>query len=379
MKTFQKHLLDDVIKNNADLPLWYQAEIFREGVRLFDHLNKKHQGIERRKVAIFGGAGYIGTMLTDHLLQQGYAVKCLDLLLYNNERCVLPFLGRPNYEFAFGDMADRDFVAAGLEGVTDVVILAGLVGDPITKKYPEASQIINTDAIRQTIQDLNGKGLAKVIFVSTCSNYGLIEGDVLADELFPLKPLSLYAKAKVEMEQLLLAGQGKVDYCPTVLRFATAFGVSPRMRFDLTVNEFTRDMYLNKDLVVFDAETWRPYCHVRDFSILIQRTLEAPEERISFEVFNAGGEKNNFTKQMIVNAVKAKLPDAPVSYKEHGSDPRNYRVNFSKVRETLLFAPTYSVDDGIAELIHCLDQKFFLNVDAERNFYGNYEIDYPRR
>ena len=179
------------------------------------------------------------------------------------------------------------------------------------------------------------------------------------------------------MEQELLSLQGKVDFHPIVLRFATAFGLSPRMRFDLTVSQFTRDMALGRDMLVYDAHTWRPYCHVKDFGEVIRRVLEAPESDVAFEVFNAGGDANNFTKQMIVDAILEALPDSHVEYQEHGEDPRNYRVNFSKIRDRLGFEPKYAVSEGIAELIDALKQGQFADVDVNPNFYGNYEIDYP--
>ena len=330
-----------------------------------------------KSVLIIGGAGYIGPVLTDHLLAAGYKVNCLDLLLYQNNTCVLPYLGNPNYRFVYGDLRDQSALDRALQGVTDVILLAGLVGDPITKKYPEASHAINDEGILSCIEILNGKGLGRVVFVSTCSNYGLIKSDELADETYPLSPLSLYAKSKVAAEQHLLASRGKVDYTPTILRFATAFGLAPRMRFDLTVNEFTRDLALGRELLVFDAHTWRPYCHVRDFARLIQQVIEAPRAKIAFEVFNAGGEVNNFTKQGIVDTILALLPDAKVRYQEHGSDPRNYRVNFGKVRGVLGFEPEYTVEFGVKELLNALREHVFDRADLMRNFHGNYEIEHP--
>ena len=331
----------------------------------------------KKTVLIIGGAGYIGPVITNHLLTAGYKVKCLDLFLYENNTSVIPYLGNPNYSFVYGDLCDRNILDRALQGVTDVILLAGLVGDPITKKYPEASHAINDDGILGCIDSLNSRGLDRVVFVSTCSNYGLIESNDLADESYPLSPLSLYAKSKVAAEQRLLANQGKVDYTPTILRFATAFGLAPRMRFDLTVNEFARELALGRELLVFDAHTWRPYCHVKDFGRLIQKVIEAPREKIAFEVFNAGGEVNNFTKQGVVDTILALLPDARVRYQEHGSDPRNYRVNFGKVRDILGFEPEYTVDFGVRELLGAIGEHVFDRADLMRNFHGNYEIEYP--
>ena len=327
-----------------------------------------------RKVLLVGGAGYIGSVMTGYLLDRGWHVRCFDQLIYENQVCVSFYWGHPRYEFIYGDLTVPLQLDVALEGVDDVVILAGLVGDPITKKYPERSQAINLDGILQVIRSLNGRGMNRVIFSSTCSNYGLIESGETADETFELNPLSLYAKAKVSVEEELLSLQGQVDFHPTILRFATAFGLSPRMRFDLTVNEFTREMFLDRELLIYDAETWRPYCHVQDFSRVVDQVLLAPEEQVSFEVFNAGGECNNFNKQAIVDEILRHFPNASVKYKEKGSDPRNYKVNFSKIRNVLGFEPKYTVSDGIVELISVLQQNVFSRVEEQRNFYHNYEI-----
>ena len=294
-------------------------------------------------ILLIGGAGYIGTVLIDHFLRSGHRVRSLDLFLYKNNHCVLPYLGREGYESIYGDLCDASVLKKALEGITDVVLLAGLVGDPITKKYPEASQAINNAGIKNCINQLNGIGLEHLVFVSTCSNYGLIESDKLADEDSVLKPLSLYSKAKVATEQYIMSLKGKVDYTPTVLRFATAFGVSARMRFDLTVSEFTMELASGRELLVYDANTWRPYCHVRDFGRLIDKVIKAPAGLVAFEVFNAGGEVNNYTKQGIVDAILEQLPNAKVKYKEHGVDPRNYRVDFSKVKKIIAFETKYTI------------------------------------
>lgn len=331
-------------------------------------------GLEQRHILIVGGAGYVGSVLSDHFLKSGYKVRSFDNLLYNHGLTVSPFLHHPDYQFINGNLANEADFTAALEGITDVIMLAGLVGDPVTKKYPEQAAIVNDEGHKLMVRLLQGRGLNKVVFVSTCSNYGLIEGDQLADENFELNPLSLYAKSKVRVEKQLLGLKGNIDFSPTILRFATAFGLSARMRFDLTISEFTRALYLGEELLVYDADTWRPYCHLRDFATLIEKVLEAPRETVAFDVFNAGGEANNFTKQMIVDAILEVLPNGKVAYQEHGADPRNYRVDFTKVREALYFEPSFSVRDGILELVGAMQQGLFHNIETPPSFYGNWEI-----
>lgn len=365
----------DTIANeiNAALPEDYRHEVYRESLDDSEYRSKRNLA---RKVLLVGGAGYIGTTVTRHLLERGYAVKSLDNLIYGHYFTVLPFLLQPNYEFVNVDLRDTSTSLSEATDCTDIVILAGLVGDPITKKYPEESESINTVALQNFITGLKTvDSVRRVVFVSTCSNYGLIESDELAAETHELNPLSLYAKSKVAMEELLISETTTAKYSATILRFATAFGYSPRMRFDLTVSEFTRDLFLGKELVVYDADTWRPYCHVEDFGELIRRTIEAPKERIHSQIFNAGSDSNNLTKRMIVDAVCDTLPTANVRFQEHGSDPRNYRVDFRKVRSALYFDAGYNLKNGIQELLSILQLGLFTDNQVRGNsLHGNYEL-----
>lgn len=325
-------------------------------------------------ILLLGGGGYVGSVLTQILLDLNYTVKCIDALVYKNHAGPESFLGNPNYEFINHEISEFDQLDGVCEGVDHVVILAGLVGDPITKKYPEESKCINETGIQNTFELLNNQSVKKVIFISTCSNYGLMPDGVLANEDSELNPLSLYAKAKVSAEKKLMSLQGMVDYCPTVLRFATAFGLSPRMRFDLTVNEFTRELALGNELLVFDPDTWRPYCHLQDFARLILKVLNSDSSKVAFEVFNAGGDANNFTKRMLIEEIQRSIPNAQVKYKEDGGDPRNYRVDFSKVKEVLKFEPQLSVSDGIKELILAINNGFFRDLKGREDHFGNYKL-----
>ena len=331
-----------------------------------------------RKILIVGGAGYIGTVLSQHLLSKGFKVRSLDNFLYKNNNVILPFLIHPNYEHFYGDMCLNEPIDQAFDGITDVVLLAGLVGDPITKRYPKQSQMINETGAENIINRALGQNLNKFIFVSTCSNYGLIEEDLLADETFPLKPLSTYAAAKVKIEKYLISLHGSTDFQSTILRFATAFGLSPRMRFDLTISEFTRELALGRELLVYDPETWRPYCHVKDFSRLIEKVLKADARKVSNQIFNAGGAMNNYTKKMVVDEILKLLPHSNIKYLAKGSDPRNYKVDFTKVEKTLDFTPKYTVFDGVSELFNAINNNVFDMVETNKEFFGNYHLDYGK-
>jgi len=329
-----------------------------------------------RHILLVGGAGYVGTIMTSHFLKKGYKVTVLDNFVYDNQFAIQPYFGDPDYKFVYGDMNDNNDLETVSKDVTDVVLMAGLVGDPITKKYPEESKKINEKGVQNCMDFFQTKDINKLIFISTCSNYGLIKEGELADENFPLNPLSLYAKAKVANEKYLLAKKGKANYTGVVLRFATAFGLSPRMRFDLSVSEFVRDVFFGEELLVYDEHTWRPYCHVRDFARLLELVIKAENSNVDFEVFNAGGDINNFTKKMIIDEILIHIPEGKIKFGKQGSDPRNYRVSFSKVKNTLGFEPEFTVPYGIKELIDALKIGLFKDSLSEKNKYGNYQINY---
>ena len=256
-----------------------------------------------------------------------------------------------------------------------VVLLAGLVGDPITKKYPELAFKINDIGTKNVIDVSFQNNIKKLIFVSTCSNYGLIESNDLADENYPLSPISLYAKSKVAAEKYIMGQKNKSwNTSATILRFAAAFGLSNRMLFDLTVNEFVKLLEEKKELVVYDADTWRPYCHVKDFEKLIKIIIDSDIKKTSFEIFNVGSQKNNYTKRMIVKEISAFYQNPKIKYLNKGNDPRNYRVDFKKIKNVLNFVPNHSLSDGIIEIKDFIKKKTFFMNKINFSNYGNYTI-----
>ncbi|MCB0851235.1 MAG: NAD(P)-dependent oxidoreductase [Bacteroidetes bacterium] len=333
------------------------------------------KSISSRHILIIGGAGYIGSVLSRQLLQNNYHLRVLDPLIYNNSRSLAELWTDDRFSFIHGDMGNTDTLNQALEGITDVVLLAALVGDPICKKYPELAQKVNDDYPKRLLKTLQGRGIQKFVFSSTCSNYGLQKDDTPADETAELNPQSLYAEAKVGFEKHILEQKTNLDFSPVILRIATAFGISPRMRFDLTISQFTRELALGHKLLVYDENTWRPYCHILDISRAIIRVIESPAEKVSGEVFNVGGDEGNFTKKMVVDLIQRELPNTEFEYHVGDFDPRNYRVNFQKIKNQLGFVPEYSVEKSVKTLIKALKQGFFTDVDENRNFYGNYFID----
>src|SRR5690606_5919552 len=213
----------------------------------------------------------------------------------------------------------------------------------------------------------NEKGAQKFVFASTCSNYGKMDDpSAFVTEESKLAPISIYAETKVATEQYLLS-QHKSNNCkPTCLRFSTVYGLSLRPRFDLTVNEFTKELALGRELVVFGEQFWRPYCHVYDLARSVVKVIESPEEQVAFDVFNVGDTAENYQKQMIVDEIIKQIPNAKVKYVSKNEDPRDYRVNFSKIKEQLGFELMFTVPDGIRQIKEVLDAGFILNPDDSK-------------
>jgi nucleoside-diphosphate-sugar epimerase len=302
------------------------------------------------RVLVTGGAGYLGSTLVPFLLSQGHDVRTLDCLIHGG-RSLLPVWAHPRFEFLRGDVRDGRAVRTAVEGVDAVVHLAAIVGDPACAREPERARSVNLDGSVALLDAARNAGVSRFIFASTCSNYGrMSDGDGYVDEDSALAPISLYAETKVEVERRLLHASTDGDLALTPLRFATVFGVSPRMRFDLTVNEFTAELVLHGRLTVYGEQFWRPYVHVVDAARAIALVLSAPRDLVDRRVFNVGSTDQNLQKGRLVELIRAEVPQGVVEYVHREEDPRNYRVRFDRVRQCLGFEVTRTVQDGISEV-----------------------------
>jgi nucleoside-diphosphate-sugar epimerase len=324
----------------------------------------------RRHVLVTGGAGYIGSMLVPMMLVRGWRVRVVDALLHGGE-AMLGCWTHPDFEFVRGDLRDPAVVRRVLQGVDAVVHLAAIVGDPACARDRELTWSVNVDASLALLEACHEAGVERFVFASTCSNYGRTRTpDACVTETSELRPLSLYAESKVLVERALLENQvAGLRTCATVLRFATVYGVAPRMRFDLTVNEFTKAVLREGRLVVYGEQYWRPYIHVVDAARAIMRVLRADRDLVRGTVFNAGATRENYRKRQIVELVRALAPEAPVEFRPMDDDPRSYRVSFHRISHRLGFRITRTVPDGIAEVARLLAPGILADVD--RPLYRN--------
>ena len=318
------------------------------------------------KILVVGGAGYLGSKFCEFNLKNNNYVHCLDYCIYENEYSIKNLKKNKNFTFLKFDIKKKYINENDYDSV---IIFAGLVGDPITKKYKALSKKINIYGIKKIINYFKNKKV-RLIFLSTCSNYGFIKNEI-ATEKTRLSPKSIYAKQKVAIEKYIIKLKNKSNFCPTILRFSTAFGLSLRPRFDLSINEFVLNAFLKKKVEIYDHETWRPYCHVNDFSKIINDCLNLNYKKAYFNILNVGSNNNNFRKIDLARRIKKIIPGFEYKIVKGSKDPRDYRVNFDKLSKFLKQKSFVSIDFGIREIIYFLKRqknpKKFLK-------YGNFNI-----
>jgi nucleoside-diphosphate-sugar epimerase len=294
-------------------------------------------------VLVTGGAGYLGSILDEHLLDAGYRVTVIDRLLWNQNG---PFhlCANPNFDFVVGDVRDEPLMARLVKEADVIIPLAAVVGAPACDSDPLLAQSTNLGAIR-LINRLRSKS-QPVVYPNTNSGYGATTGEIYCDENTPLEPVSLYGRTKVEAEQEVLGSPNTVAF-----RLATVFGMSPRMRLDLLVNHFVYAAVTDGYIVLFEQHFKRNYIHVRDVAAAFLYAIEhiGPMQG---RVYNAGLDGANLSKGELALKVKEHVPRFHIESSELGKDPdkRNYIVSNQRLREAG-FEASRSLDDGIRELL----------------------------
>jgi len=305
------------------------------------------------KVLVTGGAGYIGSLLTGVLLATGHEVTVVDSLMFGGES-LLPYFSHPSFQFHKADVSvegldDHDH----LSGVNTVFHLAAIVGFPACQQVGEGvAYRYNTEATKRVFEAAERAGVDRFIFASTYSNYGISPDGGPVTEDSPLHPQSLYARTKIAAEEWLVE-KGRSSRCaPVIPRFATLFGISPRTRFDLIVNQFTLEALRNRRLVIYQRSYSRSYVHIRDTVGALQMMMDVPIDLVRNQVFNVGSEDGNYTKEEIIELVRKHVSGVSVEFRDlsFGEDMRDVQVSFEKIRKRLGFAASRSVEDGIIEV-----------------------------
>lgn len=322
-------------------------------------------------ILVTGGAGYIGSLLTAELLRLGYQVTVIDTLLYSGES-LLGFLHNPNFHFAKADVTEPGAVRSSLRRdwskPDKVVHLAAIVGFPACQAVGrQAAWKYNVEATKMVFEQAARLGAGRFVFASTYSNYGLSADGKPVTEESPLNPQSLYAETKIAAEEYLLSQKGSTG-APLIFRLATLYGISPRTRFDLIINQFVLDAYSHRELIIYQRGYSRSFVHVQDVVRGITMGIEASEKKTRGHIYNLGTENGNYTKDEIVGLVMKRLPETVVTYKDltFGGDLRDITVSFEKIRRVLGFQASLTADDGVREVVHALRTGLIRNPHDER-------------
>lgn len=298
------------------------------------------------KVFITGGAGYIGTTLIPMLLEKDYEVTVYDSLIFDNGDKMLPYITNPNFNFIEGDIRDKKLLSKHIKNHDVVIHLAALVGFPICRKMGDKEAYsVNTEGTKNVIDCMDDSQY--LLFGSTGSNYGEVEGVCTEDT--PLNPLTAYGVTKTEAEKLVMSRKGS-----TAFRFATAFGVSPRLRLDLLVNDLTYKAETEGYAVIYESHFMRTFIHVKDIARVFCFAI-TNKEKMKGEVYNCGSNSMNYSKKNVCEIIKKEVPKVYFNYADIDGDPdkRNYVVSYDKLKN-LGFDTTITVEEGIKELIKTL-------------------------
>jgi len=337
---------------------WLKEKLFEREIQTL------HPRFRSDIVLVVGGAGYIGSIVVRKLLNTGYRVRVLDSLVYG-DAAIEEVMQHPQLEFMEGDCRNIQDVVRAMAGVRAVVHLAAIVGDPACDQDHQTAREINYAATRMMIEIAKGEGIERFVFASSCSVYGA--SDLVMDENSEAQPISLYADTKVDSEGELLSATSS-EFHPTILRFATIFGLSPRPRFDLVVNLLTAKAMQEGIVTIYNGQQWRPFLHVADAAAAIVRVLESPIDVVSGQVYNVGDSRLNYTLTGIADKILQFFPSTRVEHVEN-SDRRSYRVSFEKIHGQLGFECSKTLEDGIRELKSALETG--LVSDYRDAYYNN--------
>lgn len=314
-------------------------------------------------ILVIGGTGYIGSVLVQKMLEAGYIVRVLDLLLYGKEP-LNHLKQHENFEFVRGDCRDEATVSKVLKGVDAVIHLGEIVGDPACGIDETFTIDTNYSATQKIAAQCVRQGIKRFIFASSCSVYG--HNDEEVDETSEPNPISLYARCKVESERAILSYSNKY-FCPTILRLATVHGQSFRQRFDLVVNLLAIKALTEKKIQIFGGEQWRPFISVNDVCQGILTALQSEMEKVKNQVFNLGDAEENYQLTEVGNIIREVLPGVDVERLADQTDKRNYRVNFTKVSGLLNYKAKYSVSDTVIDLTKAYrEENLFADYDEPK-------------
>jgi nucleoside-diphosphate-sugar epimerase len=329
------------------------------------------QPVQLKHVVITGGAGYIGSLLAGELLRLGMKVTVIDDLIYGGES-LMAYLAHPNFHFSKANVIEprvlRTSLRSDWEKPSALIHLAAIVGFPACQSVGrQVAWRYNVEATERVFEQAVQIGMDRMVYASSYSNYGLSADGQPVTESTPLTPQSLYAETKIAAERFLLA-QNDACCAPLIYRLATLYGISPRPRFDLIINQFVLDAYTRRELLIYQRGYSRSFVHIYDAVRGFILGLQAPDEKVHCQIYNLGSDNGNYTKDQIVELVLKRMPETVVNYKDmtFGGDMRDITVSYEKIQRELGFQTRLTPDDGIREVLHAIRTGLISNPQDQR-------------
>jgi len=323
------------------------------------------------KILVIGGGGYLGAVLVERLLKEGYHVKILDSFIYG-KRAVEKYAGNPDVEITAGDIRNIETVNIAMLDIESVIHLAAVVGDPASKVKPELTVETNYLAAQMIASACRLNGINKFIYASTCSVYGM--GNDLLDEDAPLNPVSLYARTKISSEESIMSlAKGKFN--PVIMRMSTLYGFSARMRFDLVVNTMTMTAFTEGKINVFGGNQWRPLLSLEDAAEAYLKVLQTDT---GSKIYNVGSEEQNYMISEVASLIGQGIKEAsgkniPINIEGDSFDARDYRVSFKRIQTELGFKVSHTIPQAAKEIWQKLESKEI--KDPKQKVYYNHYFD----
>jgi len=328
----------------------------------------------KEKILVIGGAGFLGAVLAERLLAEGYGIRILDSFIYG-KKAVEKYVNDKRVEIIEGDIRNIETVNLSMRDTSSVVLLAAVVGDPASKARPEQTVETNYLATQVAASSAKISSIKRFIYASTCSVYGI--GSSILDENAPLNPVSLYARTKISSEESIMS-MADNSFKPTVMRMSTLYGYSPRMRFDLVVNTMTMTAFTEGRINVFGGNQWRPLLNLYDAADAYIKVLEADLGKVGGKIYNVGSEEQNYmitdVAKLVAGGIKEQSgKEIPINIEGESTDARDYRVSFKKIQNELGFGVKHTIPEAAKEIWGKLESKEI--KDPKQKVYYNHYFD----
>lgn len=360
--------INKITQQNFEIPIIENNKILMSVQPTFFSKKNNIKNSSKSNILIVGGFGFIGSVLTNLLLSEGYKVTVLDCLLYNQKFHTI-FQKNKNFKLIYGNVTDLNAHLESIKDIDSIVYLAEIVGDPACYNFPEIALKTNYLSITALATLASYLKIKKFVYTSSCSVYGKTPDGEFLNEDSDVTPLSFYARTKLDTENFLLNIKNTY-FNPVILRLGTVFGCSLRQRFDLVVNKFVKDAYVKSEINVHGGNQFRPNICVKDIARAIEKILSSNND-LKYNIFNLSNNNENLRIIDIADKISSVLPNTSVNISKTDEDGRDYKVISKRFEDSFEYSPDTSIESESLSLYNSLKKNIY--IDVENPIYSNFE------